>query len=164
MQMNSSLPTPPPAERRRLRDKRGFTIFEVSMAAFIMAMGIATSLIVMQRGFGALDLARGTTLASQVLQSEMESIRLMNWTTVNAMAASSTVDLTTVFTTDPTLASKFTLTRTVSDVAGRVGEMKEIVLSVSWKTIDGKTHTRSFRTIYCKDGLYDYYYTVAGHV
>lgn len=113
----------------------------------------------MQAGFKTLDVARGTTLASQILQSEMETLRLMSW---GSLPSSGTIDLGTVFTTDPDLASRFTATRTVSDTLGYEGQMKDIMLTVSWTTIDGRPLTRTFFTRYCKDGLYDYYYTLAG--
>lgn len=149
------------ASARRRRRNSGFTIIEVAMATFIMAFGIATSILGMQAGLKTLDVARNTTLASQVLQSEMERLRLMDWTDIAALSASATVDLSAVFTNDPAIAARFTLIRAVSDVSGKVGEMKEILLSVSWTTIDGRPLTRTFRTYYAKDGLYDYYYTLA---
>ena len=49
----------------------------------------------------------------------------------------------------------------ILDVTGKVGEMKSITITVTWKGIDGITHTRSSTGYYCKDGLYDYYYTLA---
>ncbi|MSU46151.1 MAG: hypothetical protein EXS42_03250 [Lacunisphaera sp.] len=65
------------------------------MSAFIMAFGIATSIIAMQTGFKAIDLARGTTMASQIIQSEMERLRMMSWTTMTALStATDTVALT----------------------------------------------------------------------
>ena len=80
---------------------------------------------------------------------------------VAALLGSAGVDLGSVFTSAAALAGRFTLTRTVSDVAGKVGEMKEILLQVTWTTMDGRSLTRQFRTFYAKDGLYDYYYTIA---
>lgn len=131
------------------------------MATFIMAFGISTSIIVIQRGFNTLDVARSTTLSSQILQSEMERLRLMSWTDIAALPGSATVDLSTVITTSSAITSKFTLTRTMADVSGKAGEMKEITLSVSFTTLDGRTLSRSFRTYYTNNGLYDYFYTVA---
>lgn len=134
---------------------------EVTMTTFIMAFGIATALITMMSGLRSIDVARNMTLASQVLQSEMERLRLMSWSDVAALSASETVDLTTVFTTDADLAARYTLVRRIGDVSGKVGEMKEITLVVSWTNADGRTLSRQFQTVYCKDGLYDYYYTLA---
>ena len=51
----------PTAVRTRRRREGGFTIIEVAMASFIMAFGLATSIIVMQSGYMQVDLARGTT-------------------------------------------------------------------------------------------------------
>lgn len=131
------------------------------MATFVMTLGIGTSLLGLMTGFRTLDVARSTTLASQVLQSEMERLRLMSWSDIELLSGTHTVDLATVFTDDPALAARFTLTRTVGDVAGRIGGMKEVVLQTSWQTVDGRVITRSFRTYYAKHGLYDYYYTLA---
>ena len=158
--MRASIPTPSPSAARR-GAKAGFTILEVTMATFVMAMGIATSIIAMQAGFKHLDLARGTTLASQILQSEMERIRLMSWTGVTALAASETFDGGTFFSTSSKVVGKFSVTRTVTPDAARPTEARDIVVRVSWNGYDGRGHSRSFNSTYVKNGLYDYYYTVA---
>lgn len=146
------------------------------MAAFVMAFGLATSIIAMQTGFKTVDVARGTTLASQILQSEMERLRLMSWDGINAL--STVVDSTapypagspagvemfdgaTYFSSNPSVASKYTITRTVTADSTRPGEVLYIEVSVTWTSFDGRSHTRSFQSMYAKDGLYDYYYTLA---
>lgn len=139
----------------------GFTIIEVALAAFVMAFGIATSIISMQAGFKQMDLARGTTIAAQIIQSEMERLRLMSWTTIAALPATTTFDGSTYLTANPDLAGKFTITRTVSDNASNPTEVKDLTVSTTWQTIDGRTHSRSFTALYAKRGLYDYYYTIA---
>jgi Tfp pilus assembly protein PilV len=145
----------------RLKSERGFTILEVAMATFVMAFGVASTIIAMQAGFKMIDVARGTTLASQVAQSEMERIRMMSWSDIDALPASEPVDLTTIFTTDPALAARFTMIRRAADVTGKEDSMREITLIVSWNSYDGRTHQRTFKTRYSKNGLYDYYYTLA---
>ncbi|MDP3073287.1 MAG: hypothetical protein Q8N18_23550 [Opitutaceae bacterium] len=148
------------AARRRGRTA-GFTILEVMMATFVMALGIATSIIAMQAGFKHLDLARGTTLASQILQSEMERIRLMSWTGVTGLPASQTFDGAANFTTSAKITGKYSVTRTVTADAARPTEARDIAISVTWAGYDGRAHTRSFSSTYVKNGLYDYYYTIA---
>ena len=101
------------------------------------------------------------TLASQVLQSEMERIRLMDWGDLHALQGQQNVDLATVFTANTAITSRFTLVRTVSDVTAKVGEMKMIVLQATWTTTSGRSVSRSFTNYYTKNGLYDYYYTLA---
>jgi Tfp pilus assembly protein PilV len=161
---------------RSRRGQQGFTIIEVTLASFVMAFGIATSIIVMQLGFRSLDVARDSTLASQIMQSEIERLRLWPWSkTTNPVApatepvdsilelpASAAVSLTSTFAANATLAAKFTVTRTIAtDPADPTRNVRYITISVAWKSYDGLSHTRSFTTLYAKDGLYDYYYTLA---
>lgn len=131
------------------------------MAAGVMLFALAGSIVVLQMGFKALDTARKTTLAAQVIQSEMERIRLRPWA---QLPPTGTITLTDIFPTGTAtqdIYKAFTATRTVSDVTGKVGEMKKITVTVTWNGLDGQSHTRSTDTIYCKDGLNDYYYTLA---
>ncbi len=145
----------------RRRSQRGFTIIEVTMTTFIMAMAMSTSILTLMSGFKSIDVARNLTLSSQVLQSEMERLRLMSWTEIASLSPTETVDLGTVFTSDSQLAARFTLVRQIGDVSGKVGEMKQITLAVSWTNATGRSLSRQFTTYYAKDGLYDYYYTLA---
>ena len=147
------------------------------MATFVMLFGISSSIIVLQSGFRAIDTARNTTLAAQVMQSEMERIRLLPWDTLSRDALGNLkpsvsslppviddLSLATIFpsgTTTDQLDARFTITRTVADVPNRNGEMKKITITITWRGIDGTTYTRSSSTEYAKNGLYDYYYTKA---
>ena len=146
---------------RRRGSNAGFTIIEVAMAAFVMVFGLATSIISMQAGFRQMDLARGTTIAAQIIQSEMERLRMMSWATISSLPATTTFDGSTYLSSNPDLAGKFTITRTMADNASNPTEIKELNVAASWQTVDGRTHTRSFTAIYAKNGLYDYYYSVA---
>lgn len=159
-----SAPTPRP-----LRGKRGFTILEVALAGFVLTFALAGSITTIQAGFRNTDVARGTTLASQIIQSEMERLRLMAWNNTSTTAvdsicelpASEVVSLSTMFGTNSQLSSHYTVTRTVTADATRPDDVKYIKVSVTWQSSDGQSHTRSFQTMYAKNGLYDYYYTNA---
>lgn len=162
--------------RPRRRADSAFTILEVAMSAFVMAFGIATSIIAMQTGFKSIDLARGTTLASQIIQSEMERLRMMSWTAMtNLSTATDTADPipsgapagvemfdgATYFSSNPDIAGKYTVTRTIRADGSRPSDVYFINISVTWRGYDNRPHTRSFRSMYAKNGLYDYYYTNA---
>lgn len=166
-------PTPTRPRRRR---HDGFTIVEVAMASFIMAFGIATSIIAMQAGYKHIDLARGTTLASQIIQSEMERLRMMSWTNISNLATATDTtepfpagspagvemfDGATFFSDLTNIGGRYTITRTVTDDSTRPTEVKNIKISVRWQSYDLRWHERSFTAIYAKNGLYDYYYTIA---
>ncbi|MDP1581084.1 MAG: hypothetical protein Q8M02_12450 [Candidatus Didemnitutus sp.] len=166
--MQFSPTSSPPRDRRRLLGskvaQRAFTILEVVMATAVMSMGIATTIIAMQQGFKYLDVARGTTLASQILQSEIERIRMMSWPAVtdpSTMLGTRPVNLSAMFTSDTAITSQFTATRVVALDASRPSDVAHISIQVSWKNYDGRTQVRSFQTKYIKNGLYDFYYTLA---
>ena len=146
------------------------------MATAVMAMGIATSIVAMQHGFRFLDLARGTTLASQILQSEIERLRMLSWTNVTTMAAATDstapfpagspagvemFDGATYFSSHSAIAGDYIITRTVALDGARPTDLANITVSVQWRSYDGRTHQRRFQTKYMKNGLYDYYYTLA---
>jgi hypothetical protein len=89
----------------------------------------------------------------------------MSWSAVSdatTMLGEHKVDLSSVFSNNAELAKKYTLVRTVKDDETRPGEGVVIYLTVTWNSYDGSAHTRSFQTAYVKNGLYDYYYTLAG--
>ena len=145
----------------RRRRRGGFTILEVTMATFVLALGIATSIVAIQSGLKFIDVARDTTLASQILQSEIERIRMMSWTSVTALPARAEVSLSDMFSSSEALARRFTVTRTVESDAARPSDVRLFTLSVTWRAVDGRTQTRSFQAKYIRNGLYDYFYTVA---
>lgn len=147
------------------RPPRGFTILEVMISAIILVLGIATALTTLTYGMRAIDTARNLTLAAQIMQSEMENIRLLNWSQLTALAPSESIDVSSVIssgsasTLDATLNAiigKFSCTRTITTPKT---DMREITLIVSWNGQDGRSHANSYVTRYCKDGLYDFYYT-----
>lgn len=139
------------------RGRRAFTIVEVILAVAVMALAISTAITTMQRAFLALDSARNITFAAQIMQTELEKMRLKDWdTTINLYPMSPTV---TTLTVDATINAatngRFTLTREVTLVHTN---MKKISYTVSWRGYDGRAQSRSYFTYYGKNGLYDFYY------
>jgi len=148
-----------PSETRfvggRLR-RRGFTILEVMLAASIMALALSSAVLVMQRALSLQDAARNITLAGQVIQAEFERMRLKDWSVVSGYAAgSSPVTVSNLFANTSNVGGRFSLQRTVSTPQA---DLREIVLTASWRTYDGRTVSRSMKTYYGRFGLYDYYY------
>lgn len=157
---------------RRSR-RAGFTILEVAMAAFVLAFGIATSLTAIQHGMRQIDTARSMTLAGQIVQSEIEILRLQNWAQIVGLQAAqasaatpTTIDpattitsgsATTLDTTLANIANRFECTRLIEDISGRAN-IKRITLTVTWEGIDGRAHNLSFQTRYARNGLSDYFY------
>jgi Tfp pilus assembly protein PilV len=155
----------------RSRSDGGFTILEVALATFVMAFGISTSIIALQMGFKAINVARDETLASQIMQSEIERLRLWPWSkttptgvvdSIAELPATETVPLASTFVSNAAITSRFSVTRTVTnDPSDTTRNVRYITVTVAWNSYDGRPHSRNFTTLYAKDGLYDYYYTLA---
>lgn len=156
--------------RPRRSRRAGFTIVEVAVAATVMVVAISSAILVLQSGFKALDNARKTTLAAQIIQSEMERIRMLSWSRVEELQTKPPkITLSDIFpkntATERTvlaqMESTFTATRTLTPLVDFDSEVIEITVTVTWTGIDGIIHNRSTSTRYAKNGLYTYYYTLA---
>jgi hypothetical protein len=136
------------------------------MAAIVMVLGIVTSLTTLQFGMRSVETARNLTLAAQIMQSEMEILRLQNWAQISALPSSASVDPTATISSGSssaldamltTIAGRFTCTRTVAALSGRA-DIKLITLTIGWAGVDGRRHSVSYQTRYAKNGLSDYLY------
>lgn len=134
------------------RRSAGFTLAEIAIATMVIGLVMASSMTGLRMGFALIETARYNTLASQILQSEMENLRLKNWSDIAALQDGN-------FEMDPsfqgTQAEKFTTTRSVEDVST---SLCKITLEVQWAAFNGATLSRRYVTFFSKDGLNDYYY------
>jgi Tfp pilus assembly protein PilV len=131
----------------------GFTLAEVMVASTVLIFGIVTAVTTSQRGLQALDTARNLTAASQAMQSEMERIRLLSWTQLQALQQSGSTEVSTEGASG---AARLTCTRAITDIKT---DMKQITLTAVWRGYDGREHTARLITRYGKSGLNDYFYT-----
>ena len=141
---------PPPISLLR-RALRGFTIVEVMVSATILAVGIVGVVTVSQSGLQALDTARNLSAASQLMQSEMERVRLMSWVQLQSLQDSG--ETTVALEGTP---GRYSCTLEIRDVKTN---MKEITLVATWRGYDGRPHTARLITRYGRTGLNDYFYT-----
>lgn len=132
----------------------GFTLVEVMVAAVVLVLAITTAITTLQRGFQALDTARHTTHASQIMQSELERLRLKNWAQLQDLQSSG--DTTVPVAAVRGATSNFTCERHIADLKA---DMKEVTLVARWHGYDGRPHALRYVTRYGKTGLYDYFYT-----
>lgn len=131
------------------------------MAAIVMAFAITTSITTLQRGFLSIDTARNFVIAGQIMQSEIEKMRVSPWSstvTVTGLAdytnTSPAISIDPVFTTNTYINSRFTLTRTMADPKT---DLRQITLTVTWRSYDGRQISRSYTTCYARYGLYDFF-------
>lgn len=143
--------SPPPRPPARARG--GFTLVEVMVASVVLVFGIVSAISAMQAGIKAMDRARNVAFATQVLQSEMERLRLKNWTQLEELQ---TAAASATFTPDAAggaAAARFTCTRAITTL--RDG-LKEITLTAEWRSYDGRPQTTRLITRYGRNGLNDY--------
>src|SRR5262249_44004538 len=120
-------------------------------------------------GFRALDTARNTTMASQLLQSVMEDMRMLPWSATSPASSISSLETTSnnvagnvsigaSFTNGDAAAiamvSRFTITRNITDIST---VLKQITLPATWKGIDGRSHSLTYISYYGQNGLHDYF-------
>ncbi len=136
------------------RKNDGFTLVEVVVASLVLGLVFVSSIATLTYGYKLLENARFNTLASQVIQSEIETLRLNNWTQLSALPSSQSIAISS----DMANAgfNRFSGWRVVAPV--RTGT-KFIVVGVQWTAISGQVHSRRYTTYMSKDGLNDYYYT-----
>lgn len=140
---------------RRIRS--AFTLVEVMVASLVLVFGIVSAISAMQSGLQATDRARQLAVATQLLQSEMEQLRLKSWSQLETLQAAAA---TAAFTPDPSAgdaAGRFTCRRQIATLKA---DMKEITLTVEWRSYDGRAQTARLITRYAKNGLSDYISTV----
>ena len=122
----------------------------------VLAMAISTSLVVMQRTYLALDTARNLETAGGIMQCEIEKERLLSWAQVSDATYQPAIDAS--YMRNPATAGRFTLSRSTAVMAQRSGQMVQVTLTVTWRSYDGRSLSRSYTTYFCNGGLYNYIY------
>jgi prepilin-type N-terminal cleavage/methylation domain-containing protein len=144
------------------RHARAFTLIEVMMAALILVVGYIGMIEAVTTSSTIMDHARRQTLATQIINHELEKLRFYSWSQIQALTATSpTPAIDSQFTTAVAASgATFTLTRAVADP---VTNIREVSYTVQWVVTtsrlkpDGSlftlTYTRSSSAWYGKYGL-----------
>jgi len=122
-------------------------------ASCILMIGLGGTVLTVKNSLSTISHARHLGVASQSMQSEIERLRLRNWSQLQALQDSgdTTVDL-------PSLPPGSTLScsRLITDL--RPG-LKQITLEARWGGSGGRAHSARLVTRYARSGLNDYFYT-----
>ncbi len=143
----------PPAARAARRD--AFTLVEVAVSVFVLALVLTTSITTAQRAFNTLDTARNISTASTILQTQIENERLFTW--AKLIDTSYQPTLGAAFLRNPAVAGRFSISRTVAVMPNRSSQMVQVTLTVRWRNFDGRSLARSFTTYFTQGGLNDFY-------
>ncbi|MSU51001.1 MAG: hypothetical protein EXS37_18235 [Opitutus sp.] len=133
-----------------------FTLVEVAVSVFVLALAISTSITTMQRAFANLDTARAISTASTILQSEMENERLFTWAKLTDATYQPTLGAS--YLGNPSVAGRFSIARAVVILPNRSSQMIQVTLTVRWRNYDGRSLSRSFTSYFSQGGLNDFYY------
>ncbi len=122
----------------------------------ILAMVIGSSVVSMGYGFTRIENARHATRISQILQTEMETMRSMSWAEVEELVSSEGKEskFAAHYAEGEDRIRDLVATRTIEDVKT---DMKRITLTATWKDSTGVERDLSYSTWYGKEGLSDYY-------
>ncbi|MEZ5275284.1 MAG: type II secretion system protein [Opitutaceae bacterium] len=140
--------------RSRLNTKEGFTLVEVLVASVVLGMVFLSSIGAMTVGYRLLENARFNTLAAQIIQSEIETLRLMNWAQISALPSNEAITIDSDL--NNASLNRFTGNRILTSLRANT---KAIIVNVQWTATSGQVHSRRYTTYMGKDGLNDYYYT-----
>lgn len=138
-----------------LHNRQGaFTLIEVMVAMIVFSMVIAGGLVGISRGFELIDTTRNYTRSSQVLQSELELLRTLPWSTFSQLSDS---ELTEKF--QEQIVAQFGADSYVGAVATELtgGDLMQVVVTVEWSARKGRVHTLNYVTFFTDGGVNDYY-------
>jgi Tfp pilus assembly protein PilV len=173
-------------ETRKITSARGFTIMEVALAATVLAFTLMGMIEVVEAGAQMLDLSRKQTLATQILHSEIDQLRLQSWPVVagytstgsplgngypagpTTLTSSNDPSLATFIANYPQTANIFTLTRTVACVQptqlnqnptaySSAPLLLQVTFTISWTGVTGQKYSRVSTTYVGYNGLYQAY-------
>ena len=136
---------------RRISNQSGFTLTEAMIATVILGLVLGSVLAIVSQCFRYLTDIRRTARASQVLQQEMETIRLMNWTQVQALPStfSDPMDTNHIYTG--------TITKSAYDSYSGTTTVVQVTLQVGWANqAANRVLTNTLSTLISNGGLNKY--------
>lgn len=119
----------------------------------IFTLVIAGGLTGVRRGFDILQDSRNYTRVSQILQSEVETLRTLSWEDLTALPANTTINVDTQFDTDA--YDMYTVRRLIVSVED---DLRRVNVVISYANKRGRLITLKYVTFFTKSGVNDYYY------
>jgi hypothetical protein len=135
------------------KDVSAFTLTEVIVAMGIFTMVIAGGLSGVRRGFDILEDSRSYNRVSQILQSEVESLRSLSWEDLGSLPRNKRIDVDTHFDT-----SEYDIYRVRRRIINRGDGLRRVIIIVSYQNDRGRLVTLKYHTYFTKGGVNDYFY------
>lgn len=131
---------------------KGFTLVELIVGMTLMGIVFAGAFSGIKTGFDVLEEARDHTRVTQMLQSELERLRTLNWNDLSSLPSTESVSLEGALA--QAYRDRYTFTRQISSSGS---DRYLVTVIASWEN-SGRERSLSMSTLYAKNGLYDYYY------
>lgn len=139
-------------ESQGKRNQKGTTLIELMIALTVLGTVVGSSIICLAQGFRSVEYARDVTRCSQILQTEMETLRTYNWSALTGVLGTSTFDPFGDSSTSP--MRNLVCTRTITT---EKTDQRRVALGVTWTDSYGVSHSKKYESIFTKEGLSDYY-------
>ena len=141
--------------RGRMRKRScGYSLTELMMGTSVMTVVLAGSFSAVNQVSVMSESVESENLAAQVLQTEMEYLRTLQWSEIEALGKKGKFDPEEHFTNFP--FKKYKCERIITP---RGEHQKEIRLVFSWTETKGRrTNQREFVSYFTEGGLYDFNY------
>ncbi|MCC5808025.1 MAG: prepilin-type N-terminal cleavage/methylation domain-containing protein [Opitutales bacterium] len=140
-----------------MRSTSGLTLVEVMVGLVLASLLAAGAFASMRVGYGVIDSARDTTRVSQIMQAEIERLRVMPWSRLNELPEQSDFmkdsEYDGVF--EKAFPGRYRGERIVRKRMGRDDQL-EVRVAVMWEA-NGRSHRQAYRTFFTREGLNDYY-------
>ena len=136
--------------------KDGFTLVEVMVSVFLMAIVFTAAFGSYFLGMRMVEDAREELRASQIIQSELEAMRSLSWAELEALPSIEPIQPTGTLIQQ--FAKNYIAYRQVYEVTGSGGTQKQIIVYVWWKNSRDLYSHQIANTVFTKGGLNDYYY------
>lgn len=130
----------------------GFTLVEIIVSMTLMAMILTAAFGTHFLAMHMIEDSRDQVRASQIIQSELEAMRTMNWSDLEDLGSSGTFTPRGQFV--KVFSDRYTAYREIIDLSST---QKEVIIKVTW-TVRGKTQQQVFNTVFTRNGLNDYNY------
>jgi prepilin-type N-terminal cleavage/methylation domain-containing protein len=147
------------AGRKGVVSRSGFTLAEVMIGVFVMAIMFVGLYLGFSQGFGIIQVTRENLRATQILQEKMETIRLFTWD--DLAGAANPYAFTAPFYPLGGTGSQgviYTGTRTISSAPvseSYSNDMKLVTVQLTWTS--GKVQRqREMKTLVSRYGLHNY--------
>lgn len=140
-------------QRLARKKRRGFTLVEMLVAMSVIGFILVAAFGTVAQALQTVETSRDYARVAQILQSEMEDVRTMSWSTVSALPLLESIDLNAEF--NDAFGSRYQAYRIVT---ARSTDQKQIYILVRWTDSRGNARRKIAVSWYTQNGLHDYYY------